>query len=91
MPENYLERIATHSTNPLVKALVASGSGMGVEVEGDKVVMKGIYVDAYLLTIVLALRIAVGDIEIIDKSDMLNKKDYFDKLLKSCEKIEIKG
>lgn len=91
MPENYLERIAIHSTNPLVKALIASGSGMGAEVEGDEVVVKGIYVNACLLTIVLALRIAVGDIEIIDKSDMLDQKDCFDKLLKSCEKIEIKG
>lgn len=60
----------------------------GVYSKNPEIVVQGRAVDAYLLVAVLAERIQAGDIVIHDVGDKAGKKEYFDKLISSVDKID---
>lgn len=71
----------------LAKALAIVGDHEGLSFDGEDIVIKGRYVDAYLLVAVTAMRLQSGDIQIVEKGDSIGKKEYFDRLLNSMSKL----
>lgn len=71
----------------LAKAFTIVGDHEGLSFDGEDIVIKGRYVDAYLLVAVTAMRLQSGDIQIVEKSDSIGKKEYFDRLLNSMSKL----
>lgn len=67
----------------IAKALTVVGNREGLAFSGDDIIIKGRYVDAYLLAAVIAMRLQAGDIEITEIKDDLGKKSYYDRLVKS--------
>lgn len=69
--------------------MVSSHCGLEFDNRGEEtgIIIKGRFVDCYLLVAVLAERIAAGDIEIKEVADNCGKEEYFHKLLKSIDKI----
>lgn len=43
--------------------------------------IKGRAVDLYLLSSVIAMRLAAGDLDLVEKGDSLHKKEYQEKLM----------
>lgn len=71
----------------LAKAFTIVGDCKGLSFDGEDIVINGRYVDAYLLVAVTAMRLQSGDIQIVEKSDSIGKKWYFDRLLNSISKL----
>ena len=71
----------------LAKAFTIVGDCKGLSFDGEDIVINGRYVDAYLLVAVTAMRLQSGDIQIVEKSDSIGKKEYFDRLLNSISKL----
>ena len=71
----------------LAKAFSIVGGQEGLSFDGEDIVINGRYVDAYLLVAVTAMRLQSGDIQIVEKSDSIGKKEYFDRLLNSMSKL----
>ena len=87
-----ISAVLAETENPLAKALAVAGYNNGLEWDGKcGFVIKGRYVDAYLLSLTLAARIAAGDVEVVEKGDTLGTKEYFDRLVESCADVEVNG
>ena len=85
--------IMLNSNDPIVKALVTVGFSIGLisDINEEEIYIKGCYCDAYLAILTLAQRIAAGDIEIVEKGDSADYKEYFYRLLDSCKNLDIKS
>lgn len=53
----------------------------------DDLAIRGKAVDYYLLAATLAIRLAAGDIELVEKADKAQKKDYQQKLMRVIRTI----
>lgn len=60
----------------------------GVSFADGEFGVEGRIVDAFLLLMTLAQRIAAGDVVIEEKGDSIDKKEYYDRLLKSVESLK---
>lgn len=67
---------------------VANHEGLiPADIQSDgEISIRGKAVDLYLLTAVLAMRIAAGDIELVEKGDKIHKKAYQEKLIKEIQR-----
>ena len=54
--------------------------------EDGELSIRGKAVDLYLLTAVLAVRLAAGDIELVEKGDTAHKKAYQQKLMDEIQR-----
>ena len=54
--------------------------------ENQGFAIHGNAVDLYLLTATLAARIAVGDVELVEKGDKIHKRDYQQKLIREIQR-----
>ena len=75
--------VETPKCSDLVYALWEAGHFSGVKsgTDEDDIVLVGPAVNYYLLLSTLAVRLAAGDLELVEKGDMAGKKDYFDRLV----------
>lgn len=65
----------------IASALWGASSLIGVSGDAEELSVKGKAVDLYLLAGVIAMRLAVGDLELVEKGDNLQKKAYQEKLM----------
>lgn len=79
---NMCSHIPTDETIEIASALAISSSCCGTDIVGSDVTLKGNYVDLYLLVKLIAYRLAIGDLKLIEVADKGGKKAYYDKLIK---------
>lgn len=72
IPEHYPE---------IAAALWGASSLVGATGNAEELSVKGNAVDLYLLAGVIAMRLAVGDLELVEKCDSIQKKAYQEKLM----------
>lgn len=78
--------IPEHSPE-IVSAIWGVSQHVGLTQEdGEDVAIRGNAVDLYLLVAVIAQRLAVGDLELVEKGDTLGKKDYQEKLIREIRR-----
>lgn len=65
----------------IAAALWGASSLIGVSGDAEELSVKGKAVDLYLLAGVIAMRLAVGDLELVEKGNSLQKKAYQEKLM----------
>lgn len=71
----------------IVSAIWGVSQHVGLTQEdGEDVAIRGNAVDLYLLAAVIAQRLAVGDLELVEKGDTLGKKDYQEKLIREIRR-----
>ena len=75
--------VETPKYGDLVHALWEAGhfSGIRAGADEDDIVLSGPAVNYYLLLSTLAVRLAAGDLELVEKGDTAGKKNYFDRLI----------
>ena len=81
---------AAEQDKEIVQALWNAGMLTGAEPsafsKGGSVIVRGCAANYYLLTAVLAVRLAAGDIVLVEKSDKAAKKSYQEKLVEEIRR-----
>lgn len=76
------EKTITPEYHPeITSAIWGASSLLGVSGDAEELSIKGNAVNLYLLAGVIAMRLAVGDLELVEKGDSLQKKTYQEKLM----------
>lgn len=87
------ERVEITSDNLIqAAAIYAAANDIGVRTIDDTKddewsrAIKGEYVDLHLLATVIAYRLSIGDLKLVDVSDIGKKRDYYNKLIAEIDK-----
>lgn len=76
------EKTITPEYHPeITSAIWGASSLVGVSGDSEELNIRGNAVDLYLLAGVITMRLAVGDLELVEKRDSLQKKAYQEKLM----------
>ena len=78
--------IPTDDTVEIASALSIAANCIGTDIVDTDVTLKDQYVDLYLLVNVIAYRLAIGDLKLVEQADIGGKKAYYDKLIASAKK-----
>lgn len=73
--------IIPEHNSEIAAAIWGASSLVGVSGDSEELNIRGNAVDLYLLAGVIAMRLAVGDLELVEKGDSLQKKAYQEKLM----------
>lgn len=76
------KKVITPEHHPeIFTALLGASYLIGVSGDGENLSIKGHALDLYLLASVIAMRLTVGDLDLVEKGDSLQKKAYQEKLM----------
>lgn len=81
---NMCSHIPTDETVEIASALAISSSCCGTDIVDSDITLKDNYVDLYLLVKLIAYRLAIGDLKLIEVADKGGKKPYYDKLIEAA-------